>query len=504
MESTYNIQYIQKLIDSNDQNQLTDILNKNKYLLNIKNNHGNNILHYSIAKGYHLIINLLLDEFKMDVNCQNRNGLRSLSIAIKENHEKCIKILLDNNCNILLPNSYKIYPIHIAAQFGKAEFILKYLLPRIEKSHLTITDNYGRTPLHYAAKFNKISVIDLLIKQNIEINTKDICGNTPLLLAVLSGNHNIIKYLLENNADLKTTNNFKYNIFHLLVEKNDINTMKYLLDNYDYNFLQDLIISRDHLGLTPLYNSKINNQTSIILSKYYLLNEKDISTSIYSANCICNMCKKLIYRPCKLICGHIYCRSCIFSKYYSILPITKHRCPECSKELVLYNDFKYDKYLDALIGKCKKEYHTRKMNIYENALEYLDDLEIELESKYILDCDGKLVLNINNEFIIIKYDNNVRKLIITGNLQLPELNNLKELSILEYLLNYPLRTKILDDIKYVMILENNIITFQMDINLDDKHLDNYLYKICKSLENIITKMKNEINKILIHQKFHLN
>ena len=70
-------------------------------------------------------------------------------------------------------------------------------------SEINVADRQGRTPLHYAAEGNHLSIATLLIENGAEI-LSDKQELTPLHLAVRGNHLPIIQLLLENQADVDT------------------------------------------------------------------------------------------------------------------------------------------------------------------------------------------------------------------------------------------------------------------------------------------------------------
>ena len=64
------------------------------------------------------------------------------------------------------------------------------------------------TPLHFAVKFDRFSIIELLIEKEANINCVDIERNTPLHYAIQSDNSEIVKYLLKNKANIFKKNKY--------------------------------------------------------------------------------------------------------------------------------------------------------------------------------------------------------------------------------------------------------------------------------------------------------
>eukprot|EP01118_Nematostelium_gracile_P004823 TRINITY_DN15753_c0_g1_i1.p1 TRINITY_DN15753_c0_g1~~TRINITY_DN15753_c0_g1_i1.p1 ORF type:complete len:131 (-),score=55.92 TRINITY_DN15753_c0_g1_i1:134-526(-) len=58
-----------------------------------------------------------------------------------------------------------------------------------------------RTPLHWAADFGKVEVIQYLISKGAKVNAKDNYGITPLLAAVYESHTAAVKALLDAKAD---------------------------------------------------------------------------------------------------------------------------------------------------------------------------------------------------------------------------------------------------------------------------------------------------------------
>lgn len=81
---------------------------------------------------------------------------------------------------------------------------LKNVKDAIEKQGLSA--NYveatvnKRTPLHWAADYGQVEVIEYLLSKGANIEAKDNFGITPLLAAVYEGHANAVKVLLQRGA----------------------------------------------------------------------------------------------------------------------------------------------------------------------------------------------------------------------------------------------------------------------------------------------------------------
>ena len=71
--------------------------------------------------------------------------------------------------------------MHEAADHGilaQLNFVVEFAPQRINE-----TNNYGETPLHYAARNDQEAAVSLLLSAKAGVNRTNYCGQTPLSLA---------------------------------------------------------------------------------------------------------------------------------------------------------------------------------------------------------------------------------------------------------------------------------------------------------------------------------
>ncbi|KAI0190010.1 ankyrin repeat-containing domain protein [Xylaria flabelliformis] len=102
------------------------------------------------------------------------------------------KILFDNNNNT---------PLFKAAGEGRTD-IVQLLLKN--GANVNSKNIYGYTPLFGPAAGGRADIVRLLLEKGANINSKDDYGNTPLSKAVKHGRIRIVQLLLEKGADLST------------------------------------------------------------------------------------------------------------------------------------------------------------------------------------------------------------------------------------------------------------------------------------------------------------
>jgi ankyrin repeat protein len=88
--------------------------------------------------------------------------------------------------------------VHLAAYFGLEEAILTLLKNRCDPN---VKDNYGHTPLLWAARNGHKAVVkQLLDTGKVDADSKDQHGQTPLLWAARNGHEAVVKLLLATNG----------------------------------------------------------------------------------------------------------------------------------------------------------------------------------------------------------------------------------------------------------------------------------------------------------------
>ena len=120
----------------------------------------------------------------------------------------------------------------------------------------------GRTVLHYAAKFENLEYLKVLLPQFKSVNVLDLEKNTPLHLACEKGNYQIIKILLESNADVNLITSKGLTCLMILAKRKvqDTKLVKLLLE---YHASSDV---ENYDGMRAIDYARQVNQKSPIIS----------------------------------------------------------------------------------------------------------------------------------------------------------------------------------------------------------------------------------------------
>jgi len=270
-------------------------------------------LFYAVG-GKHCDIVTLLIERGADVNTQDNNGMSPFIHASRRGFAEIVRILLDGGADIesrvnedRLP-FYAVIPIPLlielevdinnhrsplsyASGLGFTE-IVQILLDN--GADIESRDSDGRTPLFYAVVAEHHDLAALLIKCGADVNTQDNNGMSPLIHASWRGFAEIVRILLDSGADIDSSDNegrapLSYAVVPLPIERgNDINNhrspVSYASGLGFTEIVQKLlgngtdIQSRDNSGPTPLCCAvlgKHHDVVTLLIARGAVVNTQD-------------------------------------------------------------------------------------------------------------------------------------------------------------------------------------------------------------------------------------
>lgn len=146
---------------------------------NISDSDGNTPLHIAVQNNKESILKMLISS-GYPLNTRNSDGYTPLAIATEKNYRTLALTLLENGANPF---------IQIDSAGNNAALIaLKNnnmsILEGIVKYSATMSDIQGNTILHYAARISNAATIQTLISYGLDKNVKNIYDETPYTVAV--------------------------------------------------------------------------------------------------------------------------------------------------------------------------------------------------------------------------------------------------------------------------------------------------------------------------------
>jgi ankyrin len=121
-------------------------------------------------------------------------------------------------------------PLHSAAEFGDLEVV--QILVEL-KADINAPSQAGQTPLHvasYVDEANGAKVVRFLLEHGADATARSKSGFTPLHRASEYGRHKIVRVLLEHGVDIEATNNQGRTPLQLASARQHEETVKLLLE----------------------------------------------------------------------------------------------------------------------------------------------------------------------------------------------------------------------------------------------------------------------------------
>eukprot|EP00794_Sanderia_malayensis_P003419 gene3419-3910_t len=122
-----------------------------------------------------------------------------------------------------------IMPIHLATRCGANESVAALVA---FKADLFALDALGFTGLHYAAYFNNVTCMRILLNKEyslLELKSNDKAKATPLLLASSSGAIHALIFLIDSGADLSAVNSEGNGVVSIAVLHEHTHILKYFI-----------------------------------------------------------------------------------------------------------------------------------------------------------------------------------------------------------------------------------------------------------------------------------
>ncbi len=260
--------------------------------INVRDNDGATCLHYVSRFGRLNAVKYLISK-GADIDAEDSNDRTPLDVA----DSSIIKILrqahLDKELLITVQSSdleriksliaqgvskdeHGAYYFAWIGNLGTVKFIVE------NEGGVNVTDKYGCTLLHWAARGGHLEIVKFLLEKGANINAKDILGRTPIHFAVMNNHVNITEFLLNQGVSVDETDKNGSTPLHYAAEFSELDSATFLIEKGAN------INTADNSGKKPIHVASENNNKNIIelfLSKGVSVDnaDKDGWTSLHYA-----------------------------------------------------------------------------------------------------------------------------------------------------------------------------------------------------------------------------
>jgi len=160
-------------------------------------------LYYAALCGFHDIVEHLITEYPQDVNASGGYYVRPVVAALAGEHFQTADLLRCNGAEPRVQGYGKWTPLHSAAYYGNLKVVQKLIE---YDADISAEDLDGFTPLCLASEgiyLKDRTVLRLLLERGADVNARTTVGSTPLHRASSWGALEIVRLLLEHGADVE-------------------------------------------------------------------------------------------------------------------------------------------------------------------------------------------------------------------------------------------------------------------------------------------------------------
>ncbi len=254
---------------------LLEIIEKGKDI-NIKNHLGQTLLHLAVMNNKEDIIRILL-RHNIKINEPDKEGETALFTAAALAHVEIVRLLINAGADINQARPDGVNPLLITAcrelllsPMDQKIEVVKLLLAN-DKINKNATTKDGLSVVHLAIHSEKHLLLKLCLELgcNKELPTQQ--GETPLQIAIQWGNVQALQVLLDAGVNLNVRyKDFNETVLHRAVQFDDADKVKLLVaKNIDVN-------AKDKGGNTAIYYAKSKAVIELLLTKKPLISIKNV------------------------------------------------------------------------------------------------------------------------------------------------------------------------------------------------------------------------------------
>ncbi|XP_055849106.1 poly [ADP-ribose] polymerase tankyrase [Episyrphus balteatus] len=190
---------------------------------------------------------------------------------IRNSEQKTPMELADENTRPVLTGEYRKDELLEAARSGAEDRLLALLTPLNVNCHAS--DGRRSTPLHLAAGYNRIAIVEILLANGADVHAKDKGGLVPLHNACSYGHFEVTKLLIKAGANVNANDLWAFTPLHEAASKSRVEVCSLLLSK----------------GADP---TLLNCHNKSAIDSAPTRELRDRITHEYKGHCVLDACKK--------------------------------------------------------------------------------------------------------------------------------------------------------------------------------------------------------------------
>ncbi|VDH91361.1 transient receptor potential cation channel subfamily A member 1 [Mytilus galloprovincialis] len=208
---------------------------------------------------------------------EDKENNTALHSSVNSGYPEAVRVCLNAGAPVDAQQEDKSTPLHFACAQGGLEMIK--IMYEIQESKflsaMNTTDILKMTPLHRAALFNHVGVVEYLLDKGADINALDANDRTPLFVAASKGAWSTVNLLIKRGANIALKDEKNRNFLHVIIKGGGSLNM---FEDDVFKNVKNLLNETDDIGCTPLHYATREGQLNAIdtlISMGALLNPKN-------------------------------------------------------------------------------------------------------------------------------------------------------------------------------------------------------------------------------------
>nr|XP_023920741.1 ankyrin repeat-containing protein At5g02620-like [Quercus suber] len=234
-------------------------------LLMITNERNETALHGAVRNGHNEIVKKLIEKCPSLTSLRNKDGESPLFIAVDRGFFDIATHILDIEECCEYKGSKGMNILHAAAIRIDKNFMAK-VIDKFPKA-ITEEDDFGWTPLHYAAHFGEEELVKLFLDRDISLaykqNNEGMCA---LHISAKRGHVDVMGMFIERCPyTCQLFDKSHRTALHLVAESGNTKALKVFFQNRKFAF-RDLMNEQDDEGNTPFHIAAANRHYALLMS----------------------------------------------------------------------------------------------------------------------------------------------------------------------------------------------------------------------------------------------
>lgn len=269
------------------------------------------------TRSMQILLGNMGSNIKKKINVQDEDDLTPLHYAARYNQLEVLKLLVENHAAIQARDEEGLTPLHYAARFKRESkkrvaetaedgsvvqpngmpssetqedlqaqsTVIHFLIDR--GADINIRDNYGQTPLHFAAmRGNEMACKDLIsYKGTVALEAVDKQGMTALHMAASHNQAEIVKMLIDSGANLRCKDEEDSTPLHAAASEGNLRIVRMLFEagaRLDgWVTIQSMVTDKDVDGNTCLSLAVENGHYDVVKLCLEKRADVNVPNSIY-------------------------------------------------------------------------------------------------------------------------------------------------------------------------------------------------------------------------------